>query len=179
MRAMATAGRSPISARLSNGSKLRPKPSQRRGALSLRTTILLKRSVVALCGWIGKGHLFVRAGKATALPFSAHRSPAKALTKCANGRGNLNAPLIVFGADLEGAGFWDGITIERRQMGPNWLDDIGTILHPAAITHAPRRLIEAASHGVTVRAHTSCGLAPGQFAPWDEVTADYGALTVA
>ncbi len=92
---------------------------------------------------------------------------------------DLAEPLIVFGADLEGAGFWDGIAIERRQMGPDWLDDIGAILHPAAITHAPRKLIEAVAHGVTVHAHASCGLAPGQFLPWDEVTADYGALTVA
>ena len=46
-------------------------------------------------------------------------------------------------------------------MGANWLDDKGAILHPAAVTHAPRRLIEAVAHGVTVYGEASCGLAPG------------------
>ncbi len=92
---------------------------------------------------------------------------------------DLAEPLIVFGADLESAGFWDGVTIERRSFGPDWLDDIGTIVHPAAITHAPRKLIEAVVHGVTVHAHASCGLAPGQYVAWNDVSADYGALTPA
>ena len=92
---------------------------------------------------------------------------------------DLAEPLIVFGADLEGADFWGCIAIERRQMGPDWLDDIGVVLHPAAITHAPRKLIEAVTHGVTVHAHASCGLAPGQFLPLGDAKVDYGALTVA
>ncbi|MBW8735027.1 MAG: hypothetical protein JF571_12125, partial [Asticcacaulis sp.] len=50
----------------------------------------------------------------------------------------LKTPLIIFGADLEGPGFWRGVEVERRTMGPDWLDDIGVILHPA-VTHAPRR----------------------------------------
>jgi hypothetical protein len=78
----------------------------------------------------------------------------------------LKSPLIVFGADLEGAEFWRGVDIERRTMGADWLDDIGAILHPAAVTHAPRRLIEAAAHGVEIYADATCGLAPGQFLPW-------------
>ena len=75
----------------------------------------------------------------------------------------LSAPLVVFGSELEGAGFWDGIAIEHRTMGPGWLDGIGAILHPAAITHAPRKLVEAVAHGVAVFAHPTCGLAPGQY----------------
>ncbi len=77
----------------------------------------------------------------------------------------LKAPLLVFGADLEGTDFWRGIAIERRTMGPGWLDDLGTILHPAVVTHAPRRLVEAAVHGVAVHAEVTCGLAPAQFQP--------------
>lgn len=77
----------------------------------------------------------------------------------------LEQPLVVFGSELEGAGFWDGIAVEKRVMGPGWLDGIGSILHPAAITHAPRRLVEAVAHGVTVFAHPTCGLAPGQYRP--------------
>jgi len=77
----------------------------------------------------------------------------------------LKTPLIVFGGDLEGGDFWRGVDIERRTMGPDWLDDIGAILHPAAVTHAPRRLVEAAAHGVVVYGSPTCGLAPGQFQP--------------
>lgn len=77
----------------------------------------------------------------------------------------LKTPLIVFGADLEGAGFWRGIDVERRAFDTAWLDDIGAILHPAAVTHAPRRLVEAVAHGVTIYAEPTCGLAPGQFRP--------------
>ena len=69
------------------------------------------------------------------------------------------------GADLEGPGFWRGVAIERRQMTTAWLDDIGAILHPAAVTHAPRRLVEAVAHGVTVYGDAGCGLAPGQWRP--------------
>ncbi|WP_443750401.1 hypothetical protein [Asticcacaulis solisilvae] len=75
----------------------------------------------------------------------------------------LGKPLIVFGADLEGPGFWRGVAIERRTMDADWLDDIGAILHPAAVTHAPRKLVEAHAHGVAIYADASCGLAPGRF----------------
>jgi len=77
----------------------------------------------------------------------------------------LKTPLILFGADLEGADFWRGVAVERRTIGQGWLDDIGSIVHPAAVTHAPRRLVEAVAHGVAVYAYSSCGLAPGQFHP--------------
>ena len=79
----------------------------------------------------------------------------------------LDEPLIVFGQDLEAPDFWTGIAIERRTLGPGWLSDIGTILHPAVVTHQPRRLLEALSADVTIHAHASCGLAPGQFIPFD------------
>lgn len=77
----------------------------------------------------------------------------------------LDAPLIVFGGDLEGPDFWRGVAIERRPMNETWLDDIGAILHPATVTHAPRRLIEAATHGIAIYADAACGLAPGQWRP--------------
>jgi hypothetical protein len=79
----------------------------------------------------------------------------------------LKTPLIVFGADLEGGNFWDGIRIERRHFRDNWMDGIGAIIHPAAVTHQPRRLLQAMEHGITVYAPASCGLAPGAFQPID------------
>lgn len=72
----------------------------------------------------------------------------------------LDAPLIVFGAMLAGEDFWDGVAIERRAQGPGWLDDIGAILHPAALTSQPRALLQALANGVTVYATPESGLAP-------------------
>ncbi len=67
--------------------------------------------------------------------------------------------------DLEGQDFWRGVAIERRPMGAHWLDDLGAILHPAAMTHAPRRLLEASAHGVKLYATEACGLPPSDWHP--------------
>lgn len=79
--------------------------------------------------------------------------------------GALEAPLVLFGAMLEGEDFWDGIAIERRGFGPSWLDDIGAILHPATLTAEPRRLLEAVASGVAVYATAECGLDPADWRP--------------
>ena len=76
---------------------------------------------------------------------------------------SLGAPLIVFGAMLEGADYWDGVAIERRPFGPDWLDGIGAILHPASLTNQPRRLLAAVASGVRVYATPECGLDPADF----------------
>jgi hypothetical protein len=77
----------------------------------------------------------------------------------------LDPPLIVFGDLLEGADFWNGVAIERRPMGPGWLDDVAAILHPATMTSEPRRLLEAIAAGVTVYATSGCGLDPLDYRP--------------
>lgn len=76
----------------------------------------------------------------------------------------LADPLIVFGPDLE-PGAWAGVAIERRAFGPGWLDGIGAILHPAAMTAQPRRLLQALANGVTLYATEGAGLAPGDWQP--------------
>lgn len=81
--------------------------------------------------------------------------------------GSLDAPLIVFGEMLEGADYWHGIAIERRAMGPNWLDGLGAILHPASLTNQPRRLLQAIAAGVKVYATPECGLDPADYLPLD------------
>lgn len=75
-------------------------------------------------------------------------------------------PLVVFGAMLEGADFWQDVPVEYRRAGPGDLDDVAAILHPATVTHAPRRLLQAIADGVTVYARPSCGLPPGDFRPF-------------
>jgi hypothetical protein len=77
----------------------------------------------------------------------------------------LDRPLIVFGEMLAGTDYWDGIAIERRRFGPGWLDGIGAILHPAALTAQPRRLLAAAARGVTIYATDGCGLDPAAYRP--------------
>jgi hypothetical protein len=76
--------------------------------------------------------------------------------------GDLDQPLIVLGEMIESQ-WWSGMPIERRAFGAGWLDGIGTILHPATITNQPRRLLEALSAGVRIRATDGCGLHPGDF----------------
>jgi len=78
----------------------------------------------------------------------------------------LDAPLILFGEMLAGSDFWEGIAVERRHFGPGWLDGIGTILHPAALTAQPRRLLAAAARGVTIYATDGCGLDPAAYRPF-------------
>jgi len=85
--------------------------------------------------------------------------------------GGLKKPLIVFGDMLAGADFWEGVTIERRSLDPSWLDDIGTLLHPAALTHEPRRLLEAAASGVRIYATPECGLDPIDYLPFEDFRA--------
>ncbi|HEY5712308.1 MAG TPA: hypothetical protein VIT38_10465 [Allosphingosinicella sp.] len=82
--------------------------------------------------------------------------------------GALDAPLIVFGAMLAGADFWDGVAIERREMGPFWLDGIGAILHPSTMTTQPRALLQALAAGVTVYATPESGLDPADFVYLDQ-----------
>jgi hypothetical protein len=79
--------------------------------------------------------------------------------------GGLDQPLIVFGDMLEQPSYWDGVPTERRAHDPGWLDGIGAILHPAAITNEPRRLLEAISAGIEVYATPGCGLAAHDYRP--------------
>jgi len=57
------------------------------------------------------------------------------------------------------------VEIERRALGPGWLDGIGAILHPATMTHQPRHLLEAVANGVPIYATSTCGLAPDDYMP--------------
>jgi len=75
----------------------------------------------------------------------------------------MDEPLIAFGPILES--LWDDVEIERRALGPGWLDGIGAILHPATMTHQPRHLLEAVANGVPIYATSTCGLAPDDYMP--------------
>lgn len=83
----------------------------------------------------------------------------------------LAEPLIVFGSMIEPQ-HWEGMPIERRSFDPGWLDGIGTILHPAVLTHQPRRLLAVVAAGVTVYATPASGLDAGQYRPIAQFEAD-------
>jgi hypothetical protein len=89
----------------------------------------------------------------------------------------IATPLIVFGDMLEGADSWEGLPVERRAFGPGWLDDIGTILHPATLTSQPRRLLQAYSAGVTVYATPASGLDPADYRPLGDFGAGLKGIT--
>lgn len=98
-------------------------------------------------------------------PTIARQRPdvARSLTR------SIRDPLVVFGPVLEP--YWDGIAIEERALGPGWLDGIGAILHPAALTSEPRRLLEAIASGVTVYSTETCGLAMADYDPLESFAA--------
>ena len=74
----------------------------------------------------------------------------------------LDQPLILFGPSARG---FEAVAVERRDFSRQWLDDIGTIIHPATMTAQPRRLLAALAHGVQIRATAECGLDPGDYVP--------------
>ncbi len=75
----------------------------------------------------------------------------------------LPEPLIVMGAELEGRDYWSGIAIERRSRDDNWLNGVGAIIHPAAMTNQPRALLQAIANGVAVYAADGSGLASADY----------------
>jgi len=70
----------------------------------------------------------------------------------------LGVRLVLLGAQLEGADFWRGVSVEQRAGGGDWLEGVGLVVLPAFVEHRPRRLLEAVARGVPVVASTACGL---------------------
>ena len=70
----------------------------------------------------------------------------------------LGVRLVVCGDDLEGADFWDGVAVERRDDFDGALADAACVVLPAYVEHQPRRLLRAAAMGVPVIASDACGL---------------------
>lgn len=70
----------------------------------------------------------------------------------------LDVQLTVVGAQLEGEDFWQGVSVEHRHHGENWLEGASAVVLPAYIEHRPRRLLEGVARGIPVIASTACGL---------------------
>lgn len=71
----------------------------------------------------------------------------------------LDVQLVTVGTQLEGAGFWRGVSVEHRTGNEDWLAGVDVVVLPAFVEHRPRRLLEAAACGIPVIASTACGLA--------------------
>lgn len=82
--------------------------------------------------------------------------------------------LILLGPAAAHAPVWQGFAVEHRAFGPSWLDDIGTIVHPATMTAQPRRLLEALAHGVSLVATPESGLDLADFTVVPAVSAQQG-----
>jgi hypothetical protein len=68
----------------------------------------------------------------------------------------LGLELTIFGRDLEGPEFWNGMPIRRADT--NLLDGIGLVVLPAYVEDKPRILLRAAACGIPVIASAACGL---------------------
>jgi glycosyltransferase involved in cell wall biosynthesis len=84
------------------------------------------------------------------------RKGAYELREAARG---LNVKIVLLGAQLEGAEFWNGFDVEHRTGAQNWLEAADLIVLPAFVEHKPRRLLQAAAHRVPVIASKACGVA--------------------
>jgi hypothetical protein len=96
------------------------------------------------------------AGTKVAFPApTAGRKGAYELRDAVRGSG---VRLVLLGAQLEGPDFWQGVPVEHRAGGGDWLEGVGLVVLPAFVEHKPRRLLEALARGVPVVASTACGL---------------------
>lgn len=69
----------------------------------------------------------------------------------------LDLEVVLLGSELEGPNFWRGV--RTRRAGPsNWLDGVATVVQPALLEDAPRRLLVALASCVPVIATRACGL---------------------
>jgi hypothetical protein len=72
----------------------------------------------------------------------------------------LGVRVVLTGPDLEGAGFWDGVAVERRHFDEA-LRGAACVVLPAYVENQPRRLLRAIATGVPVIASEACGLGDG------------------
>ncbi len=71
---------------------------------------------------------------------------------------DLGVRVLLTGDDLEGAGFWDGVSTERCASFGVALAGAACVALPAYVENQPRRLLLAAAMGVPVVASDACGL---------------------
>ncbi len=69
---------------------------------------------------------------------------------------DLGLTVRVWGRELEGADFWQGINIDRSSGDP--FAGIGAVVLPAYVEHRPRMLLSAIARGIPVIASEACGL---------------------
>ncbi len=68
----------------------------------------------------------------------------------------LGLTVRVWGQELEGANFWQGINIDRSAGDP--FANVGAVVLPAYVEHRPRLLLSAIARGIPVIASEACGL---------------------
>ena len=78
----------------------------------------------------------------------------------------LDLEVVLCGAELEGARFWDGVRTVRggpdgTSMDGAWMDGVAAVVQPAWVEDQPRRLLTALAAGLPVIATPACGLDAG------------------
>jgi glycosyltransferase involved in cell wall biosynthesis len=68
----------------------------------------------------------------------------------------LDLEVVLYGSELEGDGFWDGVRTCRGTRGN--FDGIRTVIQPAYLEDCPRALLSALAAGTPVIATDECGL---------------------
>ncbi len=86
---------------------------------------------------------------------TAARKGAYAVRKTAR---RLGCGVVLRGAQLEGAGFWDGVPHRHASSLTDWLTGVYAVVQPAVAEDTPRPLLAALAAGVPVVASAACGL---------------------
>ncbi|MCD9187571.1 MAG: VanW family protein [Pyrinomonadaceae bacterium] len=68
----------------------------------------------------------------------------------------LNVKVMILGAELEGADFWQGFDLETDKS--DWLEKADLVVAPAFVEHQPRRILQAFTHKIPLIVSTSCGV---------------------
>jgi hypothetical protein len=121
----------------------------------------LYKSKAVIVDWIMPPHTSSRKTSAVRRPkivFPAATVGRKGAFELRAAVQGLDVELTVVGTQLEGGDFWQGLCVERKHQGEDWLEGVTALVLPAYVEHKPRRLLEAVARGIPVIASTACGL---------------------
>ena len=93
-----------------------------------------------------------------AIAFAGPTAARKGVYAVREAARRLGRSVVVRGAQLEGADFWDGVPYRQATGLTDWLSGVCAVVQPAVVEEAPRALLAALAAGVPVIASEACGL---------------------
>lgn len=136
--------------------------AERQALAAARSCITAHSDVAAaterphLLAWPPSGTVSYRPGEHLVFPGpTAARKGAYEVREAAR---RLGLPVVLLGAELEGADFWAGISVRWMSRNDPWLEGALAVVQPAIIEDRPIALLIALASGCPVIATPACGL---------------------